>query len=109
MLGYDFMGDVSSSNFSSKNVTHESYYSPSDRKILVGPPKLTGYEKARIIGARALQISLGAPILINVEGENLSPLEIAKRELERGILPLTVRRIKPDGSWQDIPISWLQT
>lgn len=77
------------------------------KNVVVGPPKLTGYEKARIIGARALQISLGAPVLINVEGKDLSPIDIAKMELESGVLPLTIRRIKPDGSWQDIPLSWL--
>jgi len=79
----------------------------STSKILVGPPRLTSYEKARIIGARALQIALGAPILINVEGGKFSSIDIAIMELERGVLPLTIRRVKPDGSWQDIPLSWL--
>lgn len=68
---------------------------------------MTSYEKARIVGARALQIALGAPILINVEGEKFSSIDIAIMELESGVLPLTIRRVKPDGSWQDIPLSWL--
>ncbi|MCX8168798.1 MAG: DNA-directed RNA polymerase subunit K [Candidatus Methanomethylicia archaeon] len=77
------------------------------KKIIVGPPKLTAYEKAMIIGVRALQISLGAPVLINVNDKNLSPIEIAKIELEKGFLPITIRRIRPDNFWQDIPLSWL--
>ncbi|MCS7369323.1 MAG: DNA-directed RNA polymerase subunit K [archaeon GBS-70-058] len=92
--------------------TYDSPSSSSDvrsstSKILIGPPRLTSYEKARIVGARALQIALGAPILINVEGEKFSSIDIAIMELESGVLPLTIRRVKPDGSWQDIPLSWL--
>jgi len=52
--------------------------------------KYTKYEKARIIGARALQIAMGAPVLI--ETEELDPTEIAIEEFEKGIVPITVRR-----------------
>ncbi|MEA1895428.1 MAG: DNA-directed RNA polymerase subunit K [Euryarchaeota archaeon] len=50
----------------------------------------TRYERARIIGARALQISLGAPVLIRPDTGD--PIEIAMRELEVGMLPITVKR-----------------
>lgn len=50
----------------------------------------TRYERARIIGARALQISQGAPPLIEIDTNN--PVHIAREELERGVLPITVRR-----------------
>jgi len=76
-------------------------------RIIVGPPKLTRYERARIIGARALQISMGAPILIALPENVKDPLEIARLELEKGILPITIRRRKPGGGWQDIPLKWL--
>ena len=59
------------------------------------------------MGARALQISMGAPILIEVEGIFTSPIDIALRELESGILPITIRRTLPDGTFQDIPLKWL--
>ena len=52
--------------------------------------RYTKYEKARIIGARALQIAMGAPILINTE--KTDPIEIAIEEFERGVIPITVRR-----------------
>ncbi|MCZ7362310.1 MAG: DNA-directed RNA polymerase subunit K [Candidatus Methanoperedens sp.] len=52
--------------------------------------KFTRYERARIIGARALQISMGAPVLIDVEKKE--PIEIALIELERGVIPITVKR-----------------
>jgi len=74
---------------------------------LIGPPKLTRFEKARIVGARALQISMGAPILIDVSQGFSSPIDIALGELEAGILPMTIRRTLPDGTYQDIPLKWL--
>ena len=77
------------------------------KKVSIGPPKLTRFEKARIVGARALQIAMGAPILIS-PSENLSnPIDIGLKELEVGILPITIRRTLPDGTFQDIPLKWL--
>ena len=52
--------------------------------------KFTRYERARIIGARALQISMGAPVLIDVDKKE--PIDIAYIELERGVIPITVKR-----------------
>lgn len=50
------------------------------------------FEKARLIGARALQLALGAPSLIKVNKKEDRYIEIAKKELEKGVLPITVRR-----------------
>ncbi len=78
-----------------------------DQRIWIGTAKLTRFEKARIVGARALQISMGAPILVEAS-ENLSnPIDIALKELESGILPITIRRTLPDETYQDIPLKWL--
>lgn len=52
--------------------------------------KLTRFEKARLIGARALQLSMGAKPLIKVSG-SLDPIDIATMELKEGIMPLKVR------------------
>jgi DNA-directed RNA polymerase I, II, and III subunit RPABC2 len=76
-------------------------------KVLVGPPKITRFEKARIVGARSLQISMGAPILVDVDESLSSPIDIALKELDIGILPITIRRTLPDGTFQDIPLKWL--
>ena len=83
-------------------------------KVTIGPPKITRFEKARIVGARSLQISMGAPILLELDatlssgGTGLnSPILIALKELEIGILPMTIRRTLPDGTFQDIPLKWL--
>ena len=55
--------------------------------------RISKYEKARIIGARALQLSMGAPTELNVQGKGLHPVDIAIMEFEKGILPLkAVRR-----------------
>lgn len=53
--------------------------------------ELDRFEKARIIGARALQIKMGAPILIKID-EDIPALEVAKREYEKGAIPIIVRR-----------------
>ena len=79
-----------------------------DFVITILPKHLTRFERSRIIGAIALQISMGAPILIELEeGIKVDPIEVAKRELEAGVLPLTIRRTKPDGEYQDIPLNVL--
>lgn len=60
----------------------------------------TKYEQARIIGTRALQISMGAPILVKLSDEELKKLgyntiEIAKLEFKQGMIPITVKRPMP--------------
>ncbi|MFQ5975534.1 MAG: DNA-directed RNA polymerase subunit K [Candidatus Hydrothermarchaeales archaeon] len=57
--------------------------------------KLTRFERARIMGARALQISMGAPILIKISEDIKDPLVIAVKELEADAIPMTVRRNLP--------------
>ena len=52
----------------------------------------TRFERARILGARALQISLGAPILVDIPTGLIDPVTIAEREFEAGVIPITVRR-----------------
>jgi len=54
--------------------------------------KYTRFERARIIGARALQISMGAPILLEVPKNVIDPLGIAELEFQTGVIPITVRR-----------------
>lgn len=62
----------------------------------VTTPYMTKYEKARILGTRALQISMNAPVLVDLEGET-DPLQIAIKELKEKKIPLIVRRYMPDG------------
>ncbi len=50
---------------------------------------------------------MGAPILIETKGAYSNPIDIALTELEDGILPITIRRTLPDGTFQDIPMKWL--
>lgn len=57
--------------------------------------KYTKYERARIIGARALQIAMGAPLLVKRPSDLYDPIDIAGLELEKGVLPITIRRPKP--------------
>ncbi|MDW8084252.1 MAG: DNA-directed RNA polymerase subunit K [Candidatus Caldarchaeum sp.] len=70
------------------------------------PLRLTKYEKARIIGGRALQLSLGAFPLVEVR-PNESNIDIAKREFERGVLPIIIRRKRSDGTYVDVPLKEL--
>jgi DNA-directed RNA polymerase I, II, and III subunit RPABC2 len=72
--------------------------------IMIGPPKLTRFERARIVGARALQVSLGAPILVRLAMGVSDAIDIAIQELNERVLPMTVRRTLPEGTFQDIPL-----
>lgn len=62
---------------------------------------MTKYERARILGTRALQISMNAPVMVQLDEGETDPLEIAMKELRAGKIPFTVRRYLPDGSYED--------
>lgn len=60
----------------------------------------TKFEKARLIGSRALQISMGAPFMIKltpkqIEELQYNPVNVAKLEFEQGVLPISVKRVLP--------------
>ena len=55
-----------------------------------GRQRFSRYEKARILGARALQVSYGAPVLIDTD--QTEPILIAAEEYDAGVLPFTVHR-----------------
>jgi DNA-directed RNA polymerase subunit K len=62
--------------------------------------EFTKFEISRMVGSRALQIAMGAPFLIklsekDLEGLNFNPIEIAKLEYEKGVIPISVRRPMP--------------
>jgi len=75
-------------------------------KVRVTTPYLTKYERARILGTRALQISMNAPVLVPLDGET-DALEIAIKELSQRKIPLIIRRYLPDGSFEDWSVSEL--
>ena len=52
----------------------------------------TKFEKARIIGARALQVSMGAPVIIDVPQTLFDPVDIAMLEFENDVIPITIKR-----------------
>lgn len=56
--------------------------------------KYTRFEKARIIGARALQISMGAPTILKIPKDIISPIDIAMHEFNEGAIPITVKRLE---------------
>ncbi len=63
-------------------------------------PYMTKYERARVLGTRAMQISMNAPVMVPLEGET-DPLQIALKELLRKKIPITIRRYLPDMSYED--------
>lgn len=74
------------------------------------------YERARILGARALQISMDAPLLMKMEPEelenlNFDPLKLAQKELDSGVLPITVNRplpLKRDSKLKELKVEELE-
>ena len=69
---------------------------------------MTKYERARILGSRALQISKNAPLMVD-PGEESDPYKLAEMELDRKRVPFIVRRYLPDGSYEDWKVSELLT
>lgn len=65
--------------------------------------RITRFERTRLISARALQLSLGAPLLIKAKAA--TPYELAKEEFETGVLPLSVVRTMPNGERKVINIT----
>ena len=69
----------------------------------------TKYEQARVIGARALQISMGAPFMIKLSEDDLkglsyNPIEIAKLEYAQGLIPIDVKRPLPGSVKRDLVV-----
>ena len=90
-------------------ITRDSQHKPveitnKDCLVVTGPPTLTRFEKARIMGARALQLSLGAPIFIEIPKNATTSLEIAMEELKQRVIPIVIKRTLPNGDYQNIPI-----
>ena len=90
-------------------ITQDAEHTPSeiitkDGVIKTGPPTLTRFEKARIMGARALQLSLGAPVFIEIPKNATTSLEIAMEELNQRVIPIVIRRTLPNSDYQNIPI-----
>ncbi|CAG9800408.1 unnamed protein product [Chironomus riparius] len=67
---------------------------------------MTKYERARVLGTRALQIAMCAPIMVELEGET-DPLQIAMKELKQRKIPIIIRRYLPDNSYEDWAIDEL--
>ena len=90
-------------------ITRDKQYEPveitdKDGQIVTGPPTLTRFEKARIMGARALQLSLGAPVFIEIPKNATTSLEIAMEELKQRVIPIIIKRTLPNGAYQNLSI-----
>ncbi|XP_013403508.1 DNA-directed RNA polymerases I, II, and III subunit RPABC2 [Lingula anatina] len=75
-------------------------------KERVTTPYMTKYERARVLGTRALQIAMCAPVMVELEGET-DPLHIAMKELKARKIPIIIRRYLPDGNFEDWSIDEL--
>ena len=92
-----------------KDLQHERVEITSkDDRVLIGPITLTRFEKARIMGARALQLSLGAPVFIKIPKNATTSLEIAMEELKQRVIPIVIKRTLPNQDYQNIPLNKFQ-
>ena len=88
-----------------KDIPHkQAKITSNDSQIVIGPPMLTRFEKARIMGARALQLSLGAPVFIEIPKNATTSLEIAMEELKQKVIPIVIKRTLPNGDYQNLPL-----
>lgn len=77
----------------------------SENSERIATPFMTKYERARILGTRAMQISKNAPVFVELEPHETDPLLIAEKELREKKIPFIIRRYLPDGTFEDWPIS----
>ena len=75
-----------------------------ESKERISTPYMTKYERARILGTRAMQISRNA-VFVELEPHETDPLLIAEKELREKRIPFIIRRYLPDGTYEDWPIS----
>ena len=99
---YKFAKNLSESEDEDENMILEDELENKKNNLIVDnneretKPILTKYERVRILGDRAKQLSLGAkPMLLNVE--NMNPKDIAILELDRGVIPFIIEKVLPDG------------
>jgi len=76
-------------------------------EVKIGPPKLTRFEKARIVGARSLQLAMGAPAFVPIDETMKDSIALAMTELASEGLPISIRRSLPNNESQDIPVKYL--
>jgi DNA-directed RNA polymerase I, II, and III subunit RPABC2 len=115
----DFMGrkTLTLANYRGMPLADDEYLEPplaksplsreGARAVRVTIPHLTKYEKARVLGTRAMQISRSAPPLITPSQDDDSALKIAYKEFEAGQTPFIIRRYLPDGLFEDWELSEL--
>merc|ERR1712232_177407 len=126
VINDDNEGSQSSDDDSSKNSSDSSVDNDDERKqfitsgvnfvnaraepneLRITPKFMTKYERARVIGIRALQISKNAPVLIDLGKEDMDPILIAEKELNERKIPFLIRRYLPDGSFEDWKVSDLE-
>ena len=108
------LGDIQCEIIKNRDIiTQDTEHNPTEittknGEIITGPPTLTRFEKARIMGARALQLSLGAPVFIEMPKDATTSLQIAMEELNQRVIPIVIRRTLPNSDYQNIPIDKFQ-
>mmetsp|Transcript_21653 Transcript_21653/g.31514 ORF Transcript_21653/g.31514 Transcript_21653/m.31514 type:complete len:129 (+) Transcript_21653:68-454(+) len=98
---YENEYDMSTQNIDGEKMeVLESGSAPTDKTKRVTTRYMTKYERARVLGTRALQISMNAPVMVDIEGET-DALKIAMKELRERKIPMIIRRYLPDNSFED--------
>ncbi|KAH7491777.1 hypothetical protein PRIC1_002813 [Phytophthora ramorum] len=97
-------GDDAGNEQNKVQVLDESHKQPNAHRVTTR--YMTKYERARVLGTRALQISMNAPVMVDIEGET-DPLKIAMKELRERKIPIIIRRYLPDNSFEDWSIDEL--
>ena len=91
--GDDEDGEDFEEVYDDDNINYNEVVKPEDR---ITKPFMTIFERVRLLGDRAKQLSLGAkPMIQGIE--TMNPKEIAKLELEKGVIPLIIERPLPNG------------
>jgi len=102
----DMNGEQDSNNIGNEEGAQDENVTGTASSDRITTKYLTKYERARVLGTRALQISMNAPVMVDVDGET-DPLKIAMKELRERKIPIIIRRYLPDESHEDWKIDEL--
>jgi len=76
-------------------------------KDTITPKNITKFELSKVIGIRAMQITMNYPIMVKLDPKTIEPMEIAEQELKEGKMPIVIRRILPNGMYEDCDVNTL--
>ena len=103
----DLENNIDSEDEYIEEIDNTDWHYEVNKRERITKPFMNKYEKAKVLGTRAMQISRNAPIFVKLQAQDSDPLLIAEKELRERKIPFVIRRHLPDGKYEDWEVSEL--